>query len=102
MTVQAHADRPVPGFRVHPVILMDDRFSERGDLVTVAFNPVSETILLHIAADGAGTATGILDETIAISIATALLAGAVRVDPENYRARAAHVLLADRYSEEPF
>ena len=92
-------DQPAPGVTVRPVVLLDDRFSCTGDMVTVSFNPISATITLHLATEGAGTATGLLDETTAVLLATALLKGSLKVEPDDYRVRAAYALLADCHSD---
>lgn len=96
-----HYDRPIEGVTVRPQVLLDDRFSSDGDMVSVLFNPVSETILLHIATEGCGTVTGRLDETSALLIATALLRGVCRVEPDDFRVRAAYALLAEHPTEDP-
>lgn len=75
------------------LILMDDRFTPDGTMVTALLT--EGDIVLHVA--GAGTTTLILDAEMATRIARALLDGAQRLDPSEWRLKAAHRQIADAY-----
>ena len=78
-----------------PLVLMDDRFTAHGDMVTAVLT--GGEVLLHVATEGAGTADLLLDAEMACRIARALLDGARRVDPGEWRLTAAHRMLDDAY-----
>lgn len=77
------------------LVLMDDRFTCHGDMVTAVLS--EGQVLLHVATNGAGTADLLLDAEMACRIARALLDGAQRLDPLEWRLKAAHRVIADAY-----
>lgn len=80
------------------LVLMDDRFTCHGDMVTVGM--ADGELLLHTATNGAGTSDLLLDPEMACRIARALLDGAMRLDTKEWRLQAALLCLTDAYSEE--
>lgn len=87
MTVQADLVKPRR-------MLMEDRFSTNGDLMNVGL--ADDAALVHLATEGCGTATALLDHTSVLSVARAMLKANLALDPtepEGWRVRAALELL---------
>lgn len=78
----------------HRLVLLEDRYTAHGDMVTAAL--AYGEVMLHIATE-TGTADVFLDAEMATRIARALLDGARRLEPEEWRTTAAYRMIHDAY-----